>query len=147
MVNSKCCIIFLRWWVRRGREKILSGLYTQCRPQRRAPSPDPEIMTWAEIKIRTLNWLSHPGVSQYCYNLKDRPVFFLRFHLFIHERQREWQREKQVPWRVPDVGLDPWSLGSGPGPNQGGAKSLSHLGCPRADRLKKKIQFFKLIRF
>ena len=31
------------------------------------------------------------------------------------ERQRYRQREKQAPCREPDVGLDPWSLGSGPG--------------------------------
>ena len=31
------------------------------------------------------------------------------------ERQRHRQREKQAPCREPDVGLDPGSLGSGPG--------------------------------
>ena len=30
------------------------------------------------------------------------------------ERQRQRQREKQAPCREPDVGLDPWSPGSGP---------------------------------
>ena len=45
------------------------------------------------------------------------------------ERQRHRQREKQVPCREPDVGLDPRSPGSGPGP-KAGAKLLSHLGCP-----------------
>ena len=40
--------------------------------------------------------------------------FFLRFYLFIHDRQteREGQREKQAPCREPDVGLDPDSPGS-----------------------------------
>ena len=37
----------------------------------------------------------------------------------MHERHREAQRhrqrEKQVPCRELDVGLDPWSPGSGPG--------------------------------
>ena len=59
--------------------------------------------------------------------------FFLQgFYLFIHplrhrarlvylfmkdrERGRERQREKQAPCREPDVGLDPRSPGSGPGP-------------------------------
>ena len=28
------------------------------------------------------------------------------------ERQRPRQREKQAPCREPDMGLDPWSLGS-----------------------------------
>ena len=32
------------------------------------------------------------------------------------ERQRYRQREKQAPCREPNVGLDPWSPGSGPGP-------------------------------
>ena len=31
------------------------------------------------------------------------------------ERRRHRQREKQAPCREPDVGLDPWSLGSRPG--------------------------------
>ena len=31
------------------------------------------------------------------------------------QRQRYSQREKQAPCREPDVGLDPGSLGSGPG--------------------------------
>ena len=30
-------------------------------------------------------------------------------------RQRHRQREKQVPCREPDMGFDPWSLGSCPG--------------------------------
>ena len=32
------------------------------------------------------------------------------------ERQRHRQKEKQVPCREPDVGLDPGSPGSHPGP-------------------------------
>ena len=31
------------------------------------------------------------------------------------ERQRHRQREKQASCREPDMGLDPWSPGSGPG--------------------------------
>ena len=44
--------------------------------------------------------------------------------LFIHERdthrekQRHKQREKQAPCREPDVGLNPRTLGSHPGPKQ-----------------------------
>ena len=45
------------------------------------------------------------------------------------ERDRERQREKQVPCWEPDVGLDPRSPGSGPG-LKAGAKPLSHPGCP-----------------
>ena len=35
------------------------------------------------------------------------------------ERQRHKQREKQAPFREPDVGLDPWTPGSRPGPKAG----------------------------
>ena len=31
---------------------------------------------------------------------------FLRFYLFIHERQRHRKREKQAPCREPNAGLD-----------------------------------------
>ena len=43
------------------------------------------------------------------------------------ERQKHSQREKQAPCREPDVGLNPGSPGSGA---EGGAKQLSHPGCP-----------------
>ena len=45
------------------------------------------------------------------------------------ERQRHRQREKQAPCREPDVGLDPRTQGSRPGP-KAGAKPLSHPGIP-----------------
>ena len=45
------------------------------------------------------------------------------------ERQRYRQREKQVPCREPDVGLDPRSPGSGPGP-KAGTKPLCHPEIP-----------------
>ena len=45
------------------------------------------------------------------------------------ERQRHRQREKQAPCRDPDVGLDPRTPGSLPGP-KAGAKLLSHPGSP-----------------
>ena len=45
------------------------------------------------------------------------------------ERQRHRQREKQVPCRELDVGLDPRTLGSHPGP-KAGAKPLSHPAIP-----------------
>ena len=47
------------------------------------------------------------------------------------EMLRHRQREKQAPFREPDVGLDPGSLGSRPGLKAGG-KPLSHRGCPKA---------------
>ena len=45
------------------------------------------------------------------------------------ERQRHRQREKQASCREPDMGLDPGTPGSGPGP-KAGTKLLSHLGMP-----------------
>ena len=45
------------------------------------------------------------------------------------ERQRHRQREEQAPCREPDVGLDPGTPGSHPGP-KAGAKPLSHPGIP-----------------
>ena len=48
----------------------------------------------------------------------------------MRERERERQREKQAPMhRKPDVGFDPGSLGSRPGP-KAGAKPLRHPGIP-----------------
>ena len=67
--------------------------------------------------------------------------YFLRFYLFIHERQRERgrerererqqhrRREKQAPCQEPDVGLDCGSPGSRPGPKPS-TKPLSHPGIP-----------------
>ena len=43
--------------------------------------------------------------------------------------QRHRQREKQAPYREPDVGFDPGSPGSRPGP-KAGAKPLRHPGIP-----------------
>ena len=45
------------------------------------------------------------------------------------ERGRDTGREKQAPCREPDVGLDPRTPGSCPGP-KAGAKPLSHPGIP-----------------
>ena len=46
-------------------------------------------------------------------------ILFFKKKDFIYlletEKQRHRQREKQVPCREPDVGLDPRSPGSGPG--------------------------------
>ena len=41
----------------------------------------------------------------------------------------ERQREKQAPYWEPEVGLDPRTPGSHPGP-KAGAKPLSHPGIP-----------------
>ena len=45
------------------------------------------------------------------------------------ERHRHRRREKQAPCWEPDVGLDPGTPGSRPGP-KAGAKLLSHPGIP-----------------
>ena len=45
------------------------------------------------------------------------------------ERHRHRKREKQAPCREPDMGLDPGTPGSCPGP-KAGAKPLSHPGIP-----------------
>ena len=55
--------------------------------------------------------------------------FFLIFYLFIHERQRRRQREKQSPCREPDVRLHPGTLGSRPEPKVD-TQPLSHVGAP-----------------
>ena len=49
------------------------------------------------------------------------------------EREREAETQakgEQAPCREPDVGLDPGTPGSCPGP-KAGAKPLSHPGIPR----------------
>lgn len=53
-------VLFLIFFSRR-RERILDHLHTHCGDGCRAQSCDPEMVTWAEIKSRTQNWLSHPG--------------------------------------------------------------------------------------
>ena len=46
------------------------------------------------------------------------------FYLFMRDTERERsrdigrEREKQAPCRKPNVGLDPWTPGSHPGPRQ-----------------------------
>ena len=58
------------WWEERERESQ-AKIHTQCRAQCWAPSHDPEIMTWTEIKNLTLNWLSHLGAPEIWFlNLK-----------------------------------------------------------------------------
>ena len=47
----------------------------------------------------------------------------------MKERKRHWQREKQIPCRKPDVGLDPGTLGSCP-ESKADVQPLSHPGVP-----------------
>ena len=74
-------------------------------------SRDSRIVPWAKGRCQTAE--------------PPRDLLFFKNILFIYERERERQRprqrEKQAPCREPDVGLNPRSPGSGPGP-KGGAK-------------------------
>ena len=79
------------------------------------------------------NW-----VNLWVYEKTGRPLlFFFFFKIFIYlfmkdrerERQRHRQKEKQAPCREPDVGLDPGSPGSHPGP-KADAQPLSRPGIP-----------------
>ena len=64
--------------------------------------------------------------------------FFLIFFLFIYDSHREREREAETQaegeagsmHREPDVGFDPGSPGSRPGP-KAGAKPLRHPGIPK----------------
>ena len=57
------------------------------------------------------------------------------------EREAETQeeREKQAPCQEPNVGLDPRTLGSHPGP-KAGAKLLSHPGIPALSFLSPRVK-------
>ena len=65
--------------------------------------------------------------------------------MYIRERkrQRHMQREKQAPCWEPDVGPDPRTPGSGPGP-KAGAKPLSHPRIPDHTILKHYLQLRQL---
>ena len=63
-----------------------------------------------------------------------------RFYLFIHESQRErerdWEAEIQAEGEAgsmqePNVGLDPGTPGSHPGPKEADTKLLSYPGIPK----------------
>ena len=59
-------------------------------------------------------------------------LFLKIFYLFIHERHRERGRNigrERSRLHEPDVGLDPGTPGSHPGP-KAGAQLLSHSGVP-----------------
>ena len=88
------------------------------------------------------SWLSQQGLPGWdlfhlvsiILDLRRFFFFFLRFYLFIHKRDTERGRDtgrgrSRPPCREPDVGLDPQSLGSCPGP-KAGTKPLSYPGCP-----------------
>ena len=56
------------------------------------------------------------------------------------ERQRQRHREKQAPCREPDVGLNPRSPGSCPGP-KAVIKLLGHWNCPEYSFTLGKIDY------
>ena len=58
--------------------------------------------------------------------------------LFIHERHRDRQRQKQALCRELDVGLDPGTLESHPEPKVD-AQPLSHPGVPVYHILKESL--------
>ena len=60
------------------------------------------------------------------------------------ERQRHRQREKQAPCREPNIGLDPETPGSRPGP-KAGAKLLSHPGIPLNDGFKGCLWYLPIL--
>ena len=70
--------------------------------------------------------------------------FLKRFYLFIHDSHTERDREAETQaeggagsMQEPDVGFDPGSPGSRPGP-KAGAKPLRHPGIPH-------LFFFKIL--
>ena len=90
----------------------------------RTPRSGPEPKVDAQL-------LSHPGISLHhiFIFLKDFIYLFMIVTQRETERQRHRQREKQAPCWEPDVGFNPGSPGSRPGP-KAGAKPLRHPGIP-----------------
>ena len=78
-------------------------------------------------------------------NSRECIYFFL---IFIYDSHREREREREAETqaegeagsmhREPDVGLDPRSPGSRPGP-KAGAKPLRHPGIPRISNYTTKL--------
>ena len=102
----------------RGRSKLPTEQEARCRVQ----SLDPKSGSRAKF-------------FYFFFKILFIHFFKKRFYLFIHkihrerERQRHRRREKQAPCREPNVGFDPGSPGSRPGP-KAGAKPLRHPGIP-----------------
>ena len=104
-------------------------------------------------------WDSIPGLQDRTLGQRQAPnrcatqgsqfrQFFKRFYLFIHKththREAETQAEGEAGsiHREPDVGLDPRSPGSHPGP-KAGAKPLRHPGIPGKSNLNKAFLYSK----
>ena len=54
------------------------------------------------------------------------------------DRERQGQGEKQAPWREPNMGIDPGTPGSRPGP-RASAKPLGHAGIPKMKDLNQGV--------
>ena len=121
------------------------------RREKQAPCKEPNV----GLDPRTPG--SRPGPKAGAKPLRHQgcpTMLFLKNILFIHERergreggreggreretQRNRQREKQTSCREPDVGLDPRTPGSRPGP-KAGAKPLSHPGIPTTADFKQVL--------
>ena len=90
------------WW-----QLMIISYYKKCSSlQRPIPFLKKINLRWTEYwpKTQTVNFIY----------FKDFIYFFMRDT--EKRRQRHRQREKQAPCRETDVGLDPASPGSGPGP-------------------------------
>ena len=87
-------------------------------------------LSWLLVTERGLSC----GVLSFGFFFKER-FFFFNFYLFMIVTEREREAETQAEGeagsmhRDPDVGLDPGSPGSRPGP-KAGAKPLYHPGIP-----------------
>ena len=94
----------------------------------------PSIYNFFSSKTVTFFSVLEPNTLFYAqyFFLKDGIYLFMRnTEMCEREAERHRQREKQAPCWEPDVGLDPRSPGSRPGP-KAGAKPLSHPGIPYA---------------
>ena len=73
---------------------------------------------------------------------REKEDFFYKI-LFIYswqtqiERQSQSQREKQAPYKEPDVGLDPRTLGSRPEPKADRRTTTEPPRCPKRENLKR----------
>ena len=87
------------------------------------------------IKHKTVNFAI--ATSDCYYRYLHISFIFYFIYLFFYDREREREREAETQaegeagsmHREPDVGLDPGSPGSRPGP-KAGAKPLRHPGIP-----------------
>ena len=93
------------------------------------------------LKEGALNLCVYMCVSVFAFLLSF--FVFLNFYLFMIVTHREREAETQAEGEAgsmhqePNVGFDPGSLGSHPGP-KAGAKQLSHPGIPAKRNVKKK---------